>query len=97
MSADVPAVEERLSLIEEHVHHERMERHGRGLGVLGITHHAVHQERADVPVITLSGYPLIAQMLEDGREGMVECLQKPIEPEDLATAVRRALDRAQAS
>ena len=59
--------------------------------------HAVHQQRADVPVITLSGYPLIAQMLEDGREGMVECLQKPIEPEDLATAVRRALDRAQAS
>ena len=60
-------------------------------------YHAVHQQRADVPVITLSGYPLVAEMLEAGREGMVECLQKPIEPEDLATAVRRALDRAQAS
>ena len=42
-------------------------------------------------------HPLVAEMLEAGREGMVECLQKPIEPEDLATAVRRALDRAQAS
>jgi CheY-like chemotaxis protein len=59
--------------------------------------HAVHEQRADVPVITLSGYPLVAQMLQDGREGPVECLQKPIEPEDLATAVRRALDRAQTS
>jgi len=56
--------------------------------------HAVHEQRADVPVITLSGYPLVAQILD---AGVVECLQKPIEPEDLATAVRRALDRAQAS
>jgi CheY-like chemotaxis protein len=56
--------------------------------------HAVHEQRADVPVITLSGYPLVAKILD---AGVVECLQKPIEPEDLATAVRRALDRAQAS
>jgi CheY-like chemotaxis protein/two-component sensor histidine kinase len=51
----------------------------------------VHEQRADVPVIVLSGYPLVAEMLEARTQGVVECLEKPVEPEDLAAAVHRAL------
>jgi len=57
---------------------------------------AVHQQRADVPVIVLSGYPLVAEMLEARTQGVVECLEKPVEPEHLAAAVRRALAQAEA-
>ncbi|TMB15165.1 MAG: response regulator [Deltaproteobacteria bacterium] len=56
----------------------------------------VHQQRADVPVIVLSGYPLVAEMLEARTQGVVECLEKPVEPEHLAAAVRRALAQAEA-
>jgi CheY-like chemotaxis protein len=51
----------------------------------------VHHERADVPVIVMSGFPLIAEMLEARAEGVVECLQKPVDPEQLADALSRAL------
>jgi CheY-like chemotaxis protein len=50
-------------------------------------------ERADVPVIVVSGYPLVAEMLGARQEGVVECLEKPVAPERLAASVRRALAR----
>jgi PAS domain S-box-containing protein len=51
----------------------------------------VHAERADVPVIMISGYPQVAEMLGAHRQGVFECLQKPVEPEQLAATVGRAL------
>jgi CheY-like chemotaxis protein len=54
----------------------------------------VHAERAEVPVIVVSGYPLVAEMLEARHGGVVECLEKPVEPADLVAAVRRALGQA---
>ena len=53
----------------------------------------LRHERADVPVIVVSGYPLVAEMLGAGGEGVVECLEKPVAPEQLAASVRRALAR----
>jgi len=53
----------------------------------------LRHEGADVPVIVVSGYPLVAEMLGAGGEGVVECLEKPVAPEQLAASVRRALAR----
>src|SRR5438094_3218684 len=53
----------------------------------------LRHERADVPVIVVSGYPLVAEMLGARGEGVVECLEKPVAPEQLAASVRRALAR----
>ena len=50
-------------------------------------------EQADVPIIIVSGYPLVAEMLGARQEGVVECLEKPVAPEQLAASVRRALAR----
>jgi DNA-binding NtrC family response regulator len=55
----------------------------------------VHEQRADVPVLVMSSYPRIAEILEARREGVVECLEKPVDPEVLGAAVRRALGQAQ--
>ena len=53
----------------------------------------LRQQRSDVPVIVVSGYPLVAEMLGARQEGVVECLEKPVAPEQLAASVRRALAR----
>src|SRR5207249_10144211 len=53
----------------------------------------LRHERADVPVIVVSGYPPVAKMLGARGEGVVECLEKPAAPEQLAASVRRALAR----
>src|SRR5439155_26017354 len=51
----------------------------------------LRQQRSDVPVIVVSGYPLVAEMLGARQEGVVECRAKPVAPEQLAASVRRAL------
>ena len=52
----------------------------------------VHRQRPNVPVIVLTAYPAVAEMLLDPRaEGVVACLQKPIDVETLAAAVTRAV------
>lgn len=56
----------------------------------------VHRERSEVPVIVVSGFPHVAEMLDARYEGVVEFLQKPVEPEQFAAAMRRALVRASA-
>src|SRR5438132_2035399 len=53
----------------------------------------LREQRSDVPVIVVSGYPLVAEMLGARQEGVVECLEKPVAPEQLAASVRRALAR----
>ncbi|HUE30458.1 MAG TPA: response regulator, partial [Verrucomicrobiae bacterium] len=53
----------------------------------------LREERADLPVIVVSGYPLVAEMLGARQEGVIECLEKPVAPEQLAASVRRALAR----
>src|SRR5205814_9928688 len=53
----------------------------------------LRQQRSDVPVIVVSGYPLVAEMLGARQEGVVECLEKPVAPEQLGASVRRALAR----
>ena len=53
----------------------------------------LRHEGADVPVIVVSGYPLVAEMLGARQDGVVECLEKPVAPEQLAASVRRALAR----
>jgi signal transduction histidine kinase/CheY-like chemotaxis protein/putative methionine-R-sulfoxide reductase with GAF domain len=53
----------------------------------------LREEEADVPIIVVSGYPLVAESLGARDEGVIECLEKPVAPEQLAASVRRALAR----
>ncbi|MFN8544424.1 MAG: response regulator [Candidatus Binatia bacterium] len=63
--------------------------HGTGAGL----YRALHREHADVPVIVLSGYPLTADLLDAGAEGVVALLEKPVDPPRLVACVERALER----
>jgi FixJ family two-component response regulator len=54
---------------------------------------ALRDEESDVPIIVVSGYPLVAESLGARDEGVFECLEKPVAPEQLAASVRRALAR----
>jgi len=54
---------------------------------------AVHALRPDLPIILTSGFAEVPDAAARRALGIRDLLQKPANPRDLATAVRRALDR----
>jgi DNA-binding NtrC family response regulator len=53
--------------------------------------HEFHQERADLPVIVLTGYPSGATITETILEGGYTYLAKPVTGEQLKTVIEHAL------
>jgi len=54
---------------------------------------AAHALRPDLPIILTSGFAEVPDVAERRALGIRDLLQKPANPRDLASVVRRALDR----
>jgi CheY-like chemotaxis protein len=54
--------------------------------------HAIHKTRPDTKALLMSGYPARGEYDGRARPEGVPLLQKPLTPEDLALAIRNALD-----
>ncbi len=66
-------------------------------GITGIElAHQIHEIRADLPLILCSGFSQAAHEAQGRLVGIREFIDKPIHPNKLGWAIRRAIDTNQA-